>query len=402
MTPREKNIRNITLAVILAIGIFIAGIFVGPKVLGMRWHPAFASSGNEDVDLSTFWRVWQTLEAKYPFENDAPEDKDKVYGATAGLAASYGDPYTMFFEPSEAKIFAEDVQGEFGGVGMEVGMRNGLIVVIAPLKDTPAYQAGIQSGDILLEIDGESTAGMSVDEAVQIIRGEKGSQVLLTIAREGETEPLEIAITRGNIIVPTLETQIVSDDIFVIELYSFSANVFEEFAKAMAAFDESGSSKLILDMRGNPGGYLSGAIDIASLFLPKGKVVLIEDFGSKEKQEEYRSQGYLSTLPKDFEMAVLVDGGSASASEILAGALQDHDRAIVVGEQTFGKGSVQELIDLPGGSSLKVTIARWLTPKGNSINEEGLTPDIVVEYTLEDREAERDPQLERAIAELED
>jgi carboxyl-terminal processing protease len=380
----------------------IVVLFVG-FVIGYNVNSAAVSEGvvfnsdPADVNLDTFWNVWDLLENKYPFEENKPRSDDKVYGAIRGLTSSYNDPHTMFLEPKKAKTFNEDVDGEFSGVGMEVGMRDDMIVVIAPLKDSPAEQAGIKAGDVIIEIDGESASGMHVDEAVQLIRGKKGTDVVLNIARESEPDFLDITITRDTIIVPTLETEIVGDNIFKINLYGFSANAARDFNKAINKFVDSDSDAMIIDVRNNPGGYLAMAIDIISFFIPQDKVVMIEDFGGETEEVDYVSKGFPTLAGKDFDVVVLVDGGSASASEILAGALSEYNIATLVGEQTFGKGSVQELIDLPDKSSIKITVARWLTPKGVSIEENGLTPDYIVEYTVDDYENGRDPQLEKAI-----
>lgn len=380
----------------------IVVLFVG-FVIGYNVNSAAVSEGvvfnsdPADANLDTFWNVWDLLENKYPFEENKPQSDDKVYGAIRGLTSSYNDPHTMFLEPKKAKTFNEDVDGEFSGVGMEVGMRDDMIVVIAPLKDSPAEQAGIKAGDVIIEIDGQSASGMHVDEAVQLIRGKKGTDVVLNIARESEPDFLDITITRDTIIVPTLETEIVGDNIFKINLYGFSANAARDFNKAVNEFVDSDSDAMIIDVRNNPGGYLAMAIDIISFFIPQDKVVMIEDFGGETEEVDYVSKGFPTLAGKDFDVVVLVDGGSASASEILAGALSEYNIATLVGEQTFGKGSVQELIDLPDKSSIKITVARWLTPKGVSIEENGLTPDYVVEYTVDDYENGRDPQLEKAI-----
>jgi len=380
--------------------IFIAGIFAGPGVLRrLNLEPAYAQAIETDADLDLFWHVWGILDNKYPFDESEPDTDAKVYGAIRGLASSYDDPYTVFFPPEESKSFAEDVQGEFGGVGMEIGPEEGYVVVVSPLKGTPADEAGMEAGDIILAVDEESVLGMSVNEVVALIRGEKGTDVVLRIVREGRDEPFDISITRDIIEVPTVEAEFINDEIYHISLYSFTENSIRDLAEALDKFVASDASRIILDMRGNPGGYLSAAIDVASFFVPEGKVIVKEDFGEERDPLVYRSQGYPLPLPEDFAMVVLVDKGSASASEIVAGALRDYEIAELVGVQTFGKGSVQELINLPNKTSLKITVARWLTPKGVSISKEGLTPDHVIEF---DREAyekdETDVQLNKAVS----
>jgi carboxyl-terminal processing protease len=293
-------------------------------------------------------------------------------------------------------MFGEEIAGNFSGVGMEVGMRDDMVTVIAPLPNTPAEKAGIIAGDTLIKIDGESTEGMNTDEAVRRIRGEQGTTVNLTIYREGQDEFVEISVVRDTIVIPTSKTDI-NGETFIIALYSFNALAEAEMQNALRSFVKSGKKNLILDLRGNPGGYLESAVSIASYFLPVGKVVVRENFGEGTEEQLYRSSGKElgDKAPKKF--VVLIDGGSASASEILAGALKEHGVATLIGETTFGKGSVQELVELADGSSLKVTIARWLTPNGNSISEGGLAPDIEVKRTPLDRTENRDPQLDAAL-----
>jgi carboxyl-terminal processing protease len=237
---------------------------------------------------------------------------------------------------------------------------------------------------------------MSIDEAIHLIRGEVGTIVVLTIARMGDVEPRTVPISRAIIDVPTLETEKIGDDVFRISIYTFNGIVVREMRTALREFVASGRTRLILDLRGNPGGYLEAAVDIASWFLPAGTVVVTEDYGPHEDNKVHRANG--NTISKSsWRIAVLVDGGSASATEILAGALSEHGKAVLIGTQTYGKGSVQEVIDLTPDTSLKITVARWLTPKGVSLSHMGLTPDLVVKRTIEDYEAERDPQLDVAL-----
>lgn len=352
----------------------------------------------QDVDFAPLWNVWNLLEENYVATGSSTpiSNEDKMWGAVERLARSLGDPYTVFLPPDENEIFSADISGEFEGVGMEIGIRKGILTVIAPLKGTPAYRAGILSGDKIYAIDGEFTDNMTIDGAVKRIRGEGGTEVVLTIGREGENEFLEIPIVRAVIEIPTIDTELRSDGIFVIELYNFSGGASNFFRGALREFEKSGSNKLLLDLRGNPGGYLESSVDIASWFLPAGEVVLREDFGEHTEEQVYRSKGY-DVFSDNLKMVILIDQGSASASEILAGALSEHDVATLVGAQSFGKGSVQELINVTDDTSLKVTIARWLTPNSISISDGGLTPDFEVEMTLEDIENERDPQLEKAV-----
>ena len=264
------------------------------------------------------------------------------------------------------------------------------------MKNSPAARAGILPGDRIVKIGDKSTANLSTEDAVQLIRGAKNTHVVLTIFRNGTKEPLEIDVVRDVIDIPTLDTKELPGGIFVIELYNFSAQSPNLFRGALREFILSGNDKLILDLRGNPGGYLEAAIDMASWFLAPGTVVVREDFGQSQEEKVYRSSGY-DIFTDNLKFVILVDKGSASASEILAGALREHDKAVLVGDTTFGKGSVQELINLTPDTSLKLTIARWLTPENVSISELGIKPDYVVKYTALDREKSLDPQLDKAV-----
>ena len=353
---------------------------------------------SSSTDMTAFWTTWKLLEQKFVYTHkDAKKinDEDKLWGAIQGLTDSYGDPYTVFMPPVESKAFEGDISGNFEGVGMELAIKDKKIVVVAPLKGTPAYNAGVLKGDTVIAINNKSAIGMSVDEAVKLIRGKAGTDVKISFQREGKIEPVIITITRGIIDVPTAETEI-KGNVFIIKLYNFYALSADKFRSALRDFVESGKLNLILDLRGNPGGYLESAVDMASWFLPLGKTVVREDFGTNIEEQIYRSKGY-DIFNSNLKMIILADNGSASASEILAGALQEHNIAQIVGTKTFGKGSVQELIKITPETSLKVTIARWLTPNGISISDGGLTPDFEVEITEADLKADKDPQMDKAL-----
>jgi carboxyl-terminal processing protease len=401
----RRNFLGAGLAVLLAAAAFFSGLHVGTGSFQNSSMEAglfsFLSEPktSQEIDLKEFWDVWELLEEKYvsASSTESITIEERIEGAINGLVRSYGDPYTVFLPPSDASMFEEDISGNFGGVGMEVGLRDGLVTVIAPLPNTPAAKAGIVAKDVITEIDGKSTEGLGIDDAVRLIRGEVGTTVTLKIYREGELELLTIPVVRDEISIPTVDTKKVGE-VFVISLYSFNAISESKMEAALQEYAKSGASKLIVDLRGNPGGFLQSAVSIASYFVPAGKTVVRENFGEGLPEEVYRSQGKTLGEFMPEEMLVLVDGGSASASEILAGALQEHGIAKLLGEQTFGKGSVQELVSLKDGSSLKVTVARWFTPNGVSISEGGLTPDIVVDRTPQQVIDGTDPQLDAAVA----
>lgn len=303
-----------------------------------------------------------------------PTASDLDYGLIRGYVDAFKDPYTKFFPPKEAKAFNEQVKGSFAGVGMEVGERSGLITVIAPLKDSPAQKAGIKAGDVITSIDKKSTEGLSVEEAVSFIRGELNTKVDIQVFRKTTKQTLNFSILRQEIKIPTVDTEI-KNGVFVIHLYNFSAESPELFRQALVKFTESKLNYLVIDLRGNPGGYLEAAVNMASLFLKEGVTVVVEKGNKETGENNHRSKGF-NTFPSTTKIAVLIDEGSASASEILAGALKDNGVAKIYGQKSFGKGSVQELVNLEDGSSIKITVATWYTPAGVNISESGITPDV--------------------------
>ncbi|MEK7567939.1 MAG: S41 family peptidase [Patescibacteria group bacterium] len=384
---------SLTAGVLMSV-VFSLGFYVGKKDAPTIPLLISTSANSNNVDLESFWKVWGILSEKFVGEGK-PEDVEKIYGAITGLTASYKDPYTVFFPPEESKAFKEEVAGAFEGVGMEVGIKENQLVVVSPIKGAPAEKAGIHAGDKILKIDGKDSIGFAIDQAVKLIRGKKGTVVVLTISREGKKDNLEISVMRDVISIPTVDNELRKDGIYVIRLYNFSEISFGKFREALRGFVDSGTDKLILDLRNNPGGYLESAVDIASWFLSPGKVVVREDSGDVSKEKTYRSSGY-NVFNDKLKMLVLVNGGSASASEILAGALHDHGKARIIGEKTFGKGSVQELVPISDKTSLKVTIARWLTPNGVSISKQGIVPDIEIKMTQDQYLKEGDIQMEKA------
>lgn len=363
----------------VAAGSFVFAIFATGFLLGNGLSSQVRAEGDAPILLETslFRSVKGLLDDKFVHwksSSTSPTAKELEYGMISGYVASYKDPYTVFFPPKEAKSFAENVKGSFGGVGMNVGMKDGNVVVIAPLKDSPAMKAGVKAGDIVTAVDGKNILGLSSDEAVTMIRGELDTTVTLTVLHVGAKSTTDIKIVRKEIKIPTLDTE-KKDGAFIIKLYNFSAESPELFRKALIEFATSKLPYLVIDLRGNPGGYLEAAVDMASYFLKDGQVVVSERQGKNETVVNHRSRGFGGIAPNT-KVVVLVDGGSASASEILAGALKDQGIAKVVGVKTFGKGSVQELVNLADGSSLKVTIAKWYTPNGVNISESGIKPDV--------------------------
>jgi carboxyl-terminal processing protease len=315
------------------------------------------------------------------------------YGSIKGLAGAMNDPYTVFMTPTETKEFSNDMAGTFEGIGAEVGMRNELITIIAPLSGMPAEKAGVKAGDKIYAIDGKSTIGMTVDEAVKAIRGKKGTIVTLTLIRDKENTPRDIKIERGIIVVKSVNVTYRSDGLAVIKVSNFNDDTADLFNKAVKEILVKKPKGIILDLRNNPGGYLDTAVSMASDWIKAGPVVL-EQFGDG-KRNEYNALG--NPRLGDYKTVVLVNGGSASASEIVAGALRDYKKATLMGEKTYGKGSVQTIQDLSDGSSIKITIATWMTPNGDFINEKGLLPQVEVKMTADDIEKNRDPQLQKAV-----
>lgn len=403
MNPTKRFLSSrpfiIALAILFIIGAFVEGVYLGyhnrpevDKVIALQNKEPLVMPDN--VDFEPFWRAWNILQEKYT-DADKTDNQARVWGAIKGLAEAYGDPYTTFMPPEETKLFDTEISGNFEGVGMEVGIRDDALTVVAPLKGNPAEKAGVQSGDRILKINGEPSIDLSVEQAVKKIRGKKGTAVVLTLLREKKGQ-FDVTIVRDTVTIPTVDAELRPDGVFVIQLYNFSAQSDRLFRNALQQFVDSGSDKLILDLRGNPGGYLESSVEIASWFLPSGLVVVEEDYGGDQEKRTHRSRGYNPFTDK-LKMAVLVDGGSASASEILAGALSEHGKATLVGSKTFGKGSVQELVKLTPDTNLKITIAKWLTPKGNTIAEKGITPQYEIKRTQEDVDKGRDPQLDKAV-----
>ena len=384
-----RDYKKIAIFVTIA-GLILISFIFGYFVREIEAERAFL--GPQETDFSLIMESYHLLKNEF-VDPSRIDDKILIHGAISGMVNALRDPHTIFLNPEDTKRFLEDSDGEFEGVGMEVGLRDNQFQVIAPLKGTPADKAGLLPGDKILKIDGVKTDEMSVGEAVNLIRGPKGSEVNLTIMREGWEGPKDISVVRDVIEVPSLEWDLIDGEIAHIKFYYFAGNADLEFRKIALDILDSSAKGIILDMRGNSGGYLDVARQIGGWFMEKGEVFVIEDSIMGQRKDLVSGTGRLSHYP----IVILINEGSASASEILAGALRDNQGIQLIGKTSFGKGSIQSLERLSDGSSIKITIARWLTPKGETISDKGLTPDIDVERTPEDYEQDRDPQLDKAI-----
>ena len=351
--------------------------------------PPPAAGGEEGLDL--FREVWQIIESEY--YGDLPSEDELTYGTIRGAVDTLGDPYTAFVDPQAAAIMREDQSGSFEGIGALVTMEEGALSIVSVYKDRPAEKAGLRSGDVIAQVDDTLIENMSIYEAISLIRGPAGTPVRLKVYREGE-EPFEVDVIRAKIDIELVESKMLDDGIGYVRLTQFDNTATVKLASAIEELLAQNPKGLILDLRSNPGGLLNESITTAGLFLPRDTLVLIERFKDGTETPYTTSE---EPVAADIPLVVLVDAGSASASEIVAGALQDHGRAALIGDKTFGKGSVQLLHTLSNDSELRVTIARWFTPNDRAIHGEGLDPDIAVAVTQEDIDAERDPQLDRAV-----
>jgi carboxyl-terminal processing protease len=320
------------------------------------------------------------------------DDQKALDGAKAGLVAAGGDPYTVYLTAKEAKDLSNDLTGKLSGIGAEIGIKNNVLTIIAPISGAPAEKAGLRAGDYIAKINNEETTNMTVDQAVSKIRGDKGTKVTLKIVRTGESDPKDITITRDDITVPSVKWSMKNGDVGYINITRFGPDTTDLVNQAAGELKSQGAKKIILDLRNDPGGYLDAAVGVASQFLEPGKLV-VEERGNESSKLTSRTGGKLIGLPT----IVLINAGSASASEIVAGALHDNKAAQLEGEKSFGKGSVQEIKDLSGGAQLKVTVAHWFTPGGVNINKEGIKPDVEVKMTGADFNANKDPQLDKAL-----
>lgn len=353
-----------------------------------------SSPSEERVDMSLFWRSWDLLQNRY-VDAKGLDEKKMVEGAIRGMMASTEDPYTTFLDEKESSDLEADISGSFEGIGAEIGIRDKILTVISPLSESPAEKAGLRAGDKILKINDEETLQMNLDDAVSKMRGKKGTDVTFTILRESEQETRQITVTRDRIDVKSVTATYKDGGIALVTLTRFGEETARDFEGISRDIRDRQVKGIVLDMRNNPGGLLQTAVELGGSFLEKGSVVVSEEYGNGKKDvEKTIGKGEL----KDIPVVVLINEGSASASEILAGALKDNRSDItLVGKKSFGKGSVQELIPLPKGTSAKITVAKWLTPSGRAIDHDGISPDVEVELSDEDFEQKRDPQLDRAL-----
>lgn len=346
---------------------------------------------SKSVDFEQFWEVWDMVKKNYV--KQPVKDTDLFYGALQGMVAGLGDPYSMYFPPQAASEFTKSLSGEFSGIGAEIGVKNDQLLIIAPLPETPASKAGLRAGDKILAIDDRSTLGMDVSTAVEFIRGPATSSVKLTILREGWQKPNDFNIHRAKINVPAVMFSMKPDNIAYFRVMQFNENTDPEFDRYIKEAKAKGARGVVLDLRNNPGGYLDSAVTMASEWIADGKIVSEKFSDGKTKDRTTEGLHRLSGM----KTVVLINKGSASASEIVAGALKDHKVATILGETTFGKGSVQDFQTLPDGSAIKVTVAEWLTPNGNNINEKGIAPDVEFKEDLENQGVGEDKMLDRAL-----
>lgn len=394
---------EITLAVVAGFALLGSGFWFGwsagrkvPEnivITGAVNTEAPSSTGLAASDFGTFWQAWQLINDNY-LRNPSTTNQDKIYGAVGGLVNSLNDPYSEFFTPASNQQFQENITGDFGGIGAQLGTdASGRIVVVAPLKGTPAEKAGLKAKDWIVAVDATSTDGMTVDQVVSMIRGPEGTDVTLSIVRDGLTKPKDFKIMRANIQVPNVELEM-KGDIAHITLNEFTQDSDLLFYQSLVKALSANAKGIILDLRDDPGGYLEVAVRIAGYFLKPGTLV-VKEVGRTVPEQDYTAQG--DGALANFPLVVLVNNGSASASEILAGALRDDRGVKLVGETSFGKGTVQELESLSDGSAIKLTVAHWVLPSGKILDHDGLVPDYNVTSTDADVAAGRDPQLAKAL-----
>lgn len=388
---RHMKISSKIVCLVFVLISFVSGFYYHEYLFQEHYKRAYS---DENIDLSILKKTLDQIYLNYVDPSQIDLQK-MTYGAAAGMVDALGDPYTEFFDPEGATSIQESISGKFEGIGLQIGIRDKQLTAISPIKGTPADRSGIRPGDKIIFVDEKPTSNLSVNEAVDIIRGPKGTKVVLTILRDGEN--FDVEITRDVINVPTVEVEMLENNIALLGLYHFSNSTNQDFRKAVFEIINSDAKGIILDLRSNPGGLVNQAIDVSGWLLNRNDLVMIEK--SKDGiEKEFRANGSGDLM--NYPTIILINEGTASASEILAGALKDNRNLMIIGEKSFGKGTVQKLISIYNNSMLKVTIAEWLTPNRNIINDNGITPDIEVELTIEDYEQQKDPQLEKAIEEI--
>lgn len=399
--PYRNSAIMYLVVIVLLFGVFRIGYTAGKSgyTFDAKEFKIVNQTGQSvNVDYALLWEAIDVVNRKY-IDRDQIDQQKVLYGAISGAVRAAGDEYTEFFDPGTYAQFKSDLQGTFSGIGAEIGKREGNIVVVAPLDDSPAAKAGLRPNDVILKVNDETIVDWNVDETVSRIRGEAGTQVRLTLYREGQDGPFEVTITRETIEVRSVKLtyrEVNGRNVAVLKISRFGDDTKRLLDIAINEMKGRNVASLVVDLRNNPGGYLETSVEAASDWLPAGTLV-VQEARSDEDVINFTSSG--SNRLGNYKTVVLINGGSASASEILAGALRDHNKAVLVGKKSFGKGSVQELIPLGDDTAVKVTIAKWITPSGKNLNQGGLDPDIEVELTSEDYDAQRDPQLDRAIEE---
>jgi carboxyl-terminal processing protease len=405
----SKKMPRFVLGVLVVSTVFMVGFLVGNSAdlgvpsanrllettsLRVPLLPGGNDQPDDEVDMRVFWEVWNALEERYYY--DLPDEQTRVYGAIDGLIGTLDDPHTAFVPPDVAQILREDDTGSFEGIGAYVDQApDGGVYIIRVFENGPAEAAGLRANDVIIAVEGQDVTDKTLNESLLLIRGPAGSTIQLTVLREGEEEPLTVDVMRARLEIPTIESRMLEDNIGYVALFEFNTRASERLEGAVRDLLDQGAESIILDLRNNPGGFLNEAILVSDLFLPKGTVVIQRDVEGFETVHQSRN----GQIAEDVPLVVLVNEGSASASEIVAGAVQDRGRGTLIGTTTFGKGSVQLQFDLSDGSQLRVTYANWFTPNDRSIQGEGITPDIAVENPEEP--SQEDLQLDRAIQFLE-
>jgi carboxyl-terminal processing protease len=396
-THTDSLYANLTtaLAILLAFGIgYAVGNGITPNDIGVLFDPVQRAArlrGNAQTpdEFDVFWEVWNLVDDRYFF--DLPDDGARTEGAIQGMLMSLDDPYTRFTPSEAAEFMRESETGNFEGIGAYVELaEEGGVLIVQPFEGGPAQEAGLRSGDVIIAVDGLDIVRLDLDASLALVRGPANSEVTLTVRRTGEREPFDVTVTRQRIEVPTVESDLLDGDVGYVALFEFNQQASRRLNEAVEALLERGANSLVLDLRNNPGGFLDQAVDVADLFLPEGDVLIQRDVDGNTRSHQSDDGDAAEEIP----LVVLVNGGSASASEIVAGAIQDLDRGMLIGEPTFGKGSVQLQYDLSDGSILRVTYAAWFTPDDNAINGEGVQPDLEVVAAEDD---ESDAQLEAAL-----